>query len=114
VDSVNAAAGTGRDVTVEINPAGPGMLIVRGALDLAGVPQLQAAVGDLIAAGGPGGDVSLDMTGVTAFDSAGIGALVQANHLFEQHGTRLVLVNLPTSVQRWLTITALDQVFTIR
>ena len=56
-----------------------------------------------------GRDIILDFSGVTAIDSAGIGALVS----LQAAGTYLRLVGLSLAVHEALRLTSLDSVFEI-
>ena len=56
-----------------------------------------------------GRDIILDLSGVTAMDAAGIGALVS----LQAAGTYLRLVDPPLAVRQVLGLTSLDSVFEI-
>jgi len=59
----------------EISVSGSSMFSLRGELDLATVPLLDVAMGDIV---DRGGSITLDMTNVTFADSSGIGSILRA------------------------------------
>jgi len=69
------------DVDVQHDESGTARVLARGELDLAGVPQLHAALA-ATRADDPAAIV-LDLSQVTFMDSAGIGALLRADRDFE-------------------------------
>lgn len=79
-----------------------------GELDLAAVPSATAALT-------PGaGELTVDCSGLTFLDAAGLEVLVRAHRACQRAGQGFVIVN-PAPCVRWLlTITGLDQYFSIR
>jgi anti-sigma B factor antagonist len=85
--------------------------IVRGELDGATSPELQAAVADAVAGGAT--DVLIDCRGLVFADSTGLGALVAAKAELEQKSGSLVLFGPPSAVRRALQVTGLLDTFLI-
>ena len=56
-----------------ITASGPAMFTLKGELDLASAPLLDAAIGQSVARGG---SILIDVSDVTFADSSGIGAIV--------------------------------------
>lgn len=59
------------------------------------------------------GHLILDLESVTFTDSSGLGALLLAHRLYRDLDRNLVLCNVPEHLIRLLTISQLDQAFTI-
>jgi anti-anti-sigma factor len=89
--------------------SGPGYRGCRltGEIDFTSAGPVQATLSGMILPGG--GTVVVDLSGVDFVDSSGLGALVQANRMARERGTRLILVASPP-VRRLLRVTALDTV----
>jgi anti-sigma B factor antagonist len=89
--------------------SGPGYRGVRmtGEIDFTSTGPVTATLNGMILPGG--GTVVVDLSGVGFIDSSGLGALIQANRIAAERGTRLVVVASP-SVRRLLQVTALDTV----
>jgi anti-anti-sigma factor len=81
-----------------------------GAVDMQTSPSLRDELTDLINAAGPGGEVRLDLGGVSLLDSSGLSVLLGAHKLASAMGARLLLATLPGHVVRTLSITGLDAV----
>ena len=58
-----------------ITASGPAMFTLKGELDLASTPLLDAAIGQSVARGG---SILIDVSDVTFADSSGIGAIVRS------------------------------------
>jgi len=58
--------------------------------------------------------VLLDLTGVLFCDSAGLGALVRADHAANAVGSQLLLVGIGSALMPLLELAGLDQVLSIR
>jgi anti-anti-sigma factor len=58
--------------------------------------------------------LALDLGGVTFIDSSGLGTLVRIRNLAHDRDKRLVLANVPASVERLLALTGLGGVFDTR
>src|SRR3954451_16236113 len=87
-------------------------LVVAGEVDLATVNQLET---EATACLDDTPDVcEIDLSEVTFIDSSGLGALVRIRTLGHQRGKRIVLTNVPPSVDRPLAVTGLSEVFEIR
>ena len=78
---------------------------VRGEIDLATVPILEAALDDALAREGP---VVLDLRDVSFGDSSGLHLVVCADRGAHQSGRRLVIVKGPPQVHRPFVLTGLD------
>jgi anti-anti-sigma factor len=56
-----------------------------------------------------GGQLVLDLSGLTFMDSTGIRAILQAEQYARMHGAELVVVRPPDSVMRVLELVGLDE-----
>ena len=86
-------------------------LVVAGEIDLAVAGQFASAVNDLLAAAD--GVAVIDLTGVTFFNSTGIGVLVDAATGATRRGVALT-VRPSDYVRRTLEITGLTGTFDLR
>ena len=77
---------------------------VRGELDAASAPDVHAAI-----ASSTGGDVELDMGGVTFIDSSGLASVIEGHLRLAPQGRRLVLVDRSPSVQRLLDLSGVSR-----
>lgn len=84
---------------------GPGRLALAGDLDLAGMPQLEAALA------GCDGDVVLDCSGLTFVGAAALDLFVRTRNDCEARGMRFTLVAPSDGLVRLLSMTGLDSVF---
>lgn len=74
-----------------------------GEQDLASAPELRARLGELV---GPGDrDVTLDLGGVTFFDTSGLDVIVDTYRLGRSTGATLTLRNVPPIVGLVLELT---------
>ncbi len=85
--------------------------IVRGELDAATAPELQAAVIDAINGGAI--DVLIDCRGLHFADSSGLGALLAAKVALEERKGALVLFGPTDAVRRTLEVTGLVDTFVV-
>jgi len=84
---------------------------VRGELDIATGPELQAA----IAALEPGyEELVIDLSQCSFFASSGISILLEENTRGAEAGFRLVVVKAPPEVQRIFDLTSLDELISFR
>jgi anti-sigma B factor antagonist len=81
--------------------------VLAGEIDLASIDALEAAITATEQDAAAGGDVVLDMSGVTFLDSSGLRVLVTANDRLASAGSRLVIRRPSASVLRVLEITGL-------
>jgi anti-sigma B factor antagonist len=88
------------------------VVAVRGELDLATAPELEAA---LLPDLRDGGSALLDLRGLEFLDSTGVRVIVSAHHAAQEHGGTLSLVRtVPDgAVARVLEISGLDAVLDI-
>jgi anti-anti-sigma factor len=93
---------------VSVTGSDPAVVKLRGELDLAGVPQLGAALARLQ------GDVELHCSALDFIDAAGVGAFVAARTACGARGASLVLVDPSPTVRRVLSLVDLDTVLEMR
>ncbi|GAA2342825.1 STAS domain-containing protein [Streptomyces kunmingensis] len=93
--------------TVTDEPDGP-VITLSGDLDYETAPDLLAAVTALAAPAGT--TVTLDLSGVQFFDSAGINVLLRARGALHERGAELAVRRLSAVVERIFRITGLDTV----
>jgi anti-sigma B factor antagonist len=86
----------------------PAVVRLTGELDLAGVPELRAALAAL------DGDIELDCSSLDFIDGAGLCAVLEGIEACGARGAELVLVNPSPAVDRLLRIVELDAVLLIR
>lgn len=85
----------------------PWVVVVRGELDLAGVPRVARALAD--AEGGRGDTVALDLREVVHLDSSGLRLLLDAEDRARRGGRRFVVVaRADGAVARLLALTMLS------
>jgi anti-anti-sigma factor len=81
-----------RPVEVEVvSKDGSARILVRGELDLAGAPELDAALASID--GARGSDLVLDLTGVTFIDSSGIRSVLDAYHRSRARGAEMRIIS---------------------
>ena len=95
-------------VTVGDAPDGVTLLILAGELDIAATAALRGHVDS--AAGARA--VVLDLSGATFVDSSMLKELLRASAELSRYGTALVLMQVPPVVQRLLSLTRTDGLFT--
>jgi anti-sigma B factor antagonist len=84
---------------------------VKGELDVATSPDLQAAIDGLA----PGyEELVIDLSECSFFASSGISVLLEANARAARDDFRLVVVKAPAPVQRIFDLTSLDELITFR
>ncbi len=81
---------------------------LRGELDIAGVPPLEAAVRRVFGAGTK--SVTLDLSGLGFIDSMGLAAIVHLSGLCAKHNCEFAIVPGPPPVRRLFEVTGLDMV----
>ena len=87
------------------NPSGSWRLVVRGELDAASAPDLQAQLDELVEQHAQ--LVIVDLAEITFLDSSGLRALVHGARALEKHGGRLLVENASGAVERILELTGL-------
>ncbi|HEU4976518.1 MAG TPA: STAS domain-containing protein [Baekduia sp.] len=99
------------DLTIR-EDGGDVLIALRGELDVASAPQLEAALLPPVEAGRR---AVLDLGQLEFMDSTGVRVLVTAHHAAEEHGGRLTLLRTPegSPVHRVLEISGLDAVLEI-
>ncbi len=90
---------------------GVAVLAVRGEIDVATAPEFHASLSDLIAEGPE--VVMVDLRAVSFIDSTGLGVLVGAEKEMREGGRDLRLVVTQPQITRLLSLTGLDEVFTV-
>jgi anti-anti-sigma factor len=98
----------GWSAPISIVRTGPTSAALIGELDMAGVSLVQAELDHFE------GDISLDCSGLTFIDVAGLGSLIDAHNRCAERGTRLVLVDPSPSLARLLALTNLEARFNLR
>ncbi len=93
-----------------IERIGDGRVRLRGQLDVESVPALSEQVRQLAAGGG---ELDVDLGGITHADSAGVALLVEWYRQARQHGQNLRFVNLPAQMQAIIRVSSLEQVLPI-
>lgn len=88
-----------------------GLVNVRGEVDIYTAPRLKEQLVKLIDGGATG--VVVDLTGVTFIDSTALGVLIGGVRRLREADGRMALVVATRPVERVLTLTGLDRVFTI-
>jgi anti-anti-sigma factor len=97
---------------MQIDVREPGRLVaLTGRLDVVSVADVRLALHAVVDDGA--GDIILDLSGVEAIDSSGIGVLVGAHRRAGRAGRRLVVAAAPVPVLRMLRLTRLDRVLTM-
>ena len=91
-------------------PDGP-RLLVAGEIDLGVAGSFASAANDLVASASS--SATIDLTGVTFFNSTGIGVLCDVAEQARQRGVALVVSPSP-HVRRTLEITGLTDTFDLR
>lgn len=87
------------------NRAEESTVTLGGALDMASAPQLEDALASLCS---DSKRTTLDCSGLTFCDSAGLSALIRAHQRHQADGRHLTLTASPHVLQRLLTMTGLD------
>src|SRR5262245_23664494 len=92
-------------ISIDRDPRGA--LVIRGDIDIAGGPMLDAAVQEYA----DGEPLVLDLGAVGFIDSSGLRALLGASRRAVQHGTVVRLRNVGPAVRRMLDITGTAEQF---
>ena len=96
---------------IERDEQGRAIVSVSGEVDLLTAPVLRERMTASIESNG--GDVVLDLSGVTFLDSSGLGVILGAHRrLRERDGTLQIVATAP-AVLKILTLTGLDKVFDV-
>ena len=90
---------------------GVGLIVLGGEVDISSAPRFKREFEQLTGAGHV--DIVVDLKGVTFIDSSALGVLVGAVRRLHPLGGRLVVVAEGHPVMRPVTLTGLDQVFTV-
>ena len=90
---------------------GIGLIVLGGEVDISSAPRFKREFEQLTGAGHV--DIVVDLKGVTFIDSSALGVLVGAVRRLHPLGGRLVVVAEGHAVMRPVTLTGLDQVFTV-
>lgn len=84
---------------------------IEGELDLHTAPELEQALGTILARGGR--SVVVDLAGLEFIDSAALAAMLRAQPRFRARGGRFLIVTEDRRILRTLEITGLDRTFAI-
>jgi anti-anti-sigma factor len=84
---------------------------LQGEFDLRSNGEVRSAVAPLLE--DPGGEVFLDLQGVTFLDSSGLGTLVGLQKLANRSQSRVTLCGLSPQLERIFQVTNLRDAFTI-
>jgi anti-sigma B factor antagonist len=90
---------------------GVGIVLVSGEVDIYTAPRFKECMLALLDAGAD--RLLIDLTGVTFIDSTALGVLIGAVRRVHTAGGAMALVVTNRAVERVLSITGLDRVFTI-
>ena len=85
---------------------------VLGSLDVTTAATVRAELTELLGTDGTD-DLVVDLEGIGALDTVGLGLLVGIHRQAQRRGRRLVLTGVPPRVMRVLAITRLRRVLTI-
>jgi anti-sigma B factor antagonist len=100
------------EFAIEAGRDGPvATIAVKGELDVATAPELQAAIAVLEPRYE---ELVIDLSECTFFASSGISVLLDENERGATDGFRLVVVKAPPQVQRIFDLTSLDSMITFR
>lgn len=100
------------DLAIESrNENGWAVLQVRGEVDLYTSPQLRDGITELLDQGA--NRIVIDLSGIEFMDSTGLGVLVVGLKRAKERNGEFALVCREGSVQKILSITGLDRVFSI-
>ncbi len=88
-----------------------GVIIVEGEIDMFSSPGLRDTLVPYFTKGVNG--IIVDLSGVTFMDSSGIATLVEGLQWSKKENKNFILTGLGTNVLNALTLTKLDNVFTI-
>ncbi len=91
--------------------AGRGLVSLRGEVDIYTAPRLKEQLAALLDGGATG--IVVDLAEVTFIDSTALGVLIGGVRRLHEAGGRMALVVATRPVERVLTLTGLDRVFTI-
>lgn len=89
--------------------AGRRTLAVSGEVDIASVDRFLSEARACLDEDGP--VCEIDLAGVTFMDSSGLGALVRIRAATQERGKRVVLTNVPASIERLFAVTGLTGIF---
>ncbi|MFY9779887.1 MAG: STAS domain-containing protein [Candidatus Baltobacteraceae bacterium] len=101
-------------LTIDVTPKEEGrvaLFSLRGSLDIATAPSLRAAL--LEAAERDGHEIVVDLSHLEFLDSSGLGALIGAHKLAEEHQGSVRLVAQEGQILRLLRITGLLEVLNV-
>jgi anti-sigma B factor antagonist len=99
------------DIVSETLDGSRGLIRLRGEVDIYTAPRLKERLLELLDGGATG--VVVDLSGVTFIDSTALGVLIGGVRRLHDVGGRMALVVATRPVERLLTITGLDRVFSI-
>ncbi len=89
---------------IVVNARSSRALSIAGVIDAHTAPDLLTEIEAL----GTDGDVELHMGAVDFIDSSGLRTIVASHHALDEHGHKLVLLEISESVKRLIEITGLE------
>ena len=89
-----------------------GVIVLAGEVDIYTAPRFKESMLEVLDAGV--NKLVIDLSGVTFIDSTALGVLIGGLRRLRDSGGEMALVVTTSPVERVLTITGLDKVFTIR
>ncbi len=99
-------------VSSELQDDSCGVVVLAGEVDIYTAPRFKESMLDLLDGGAQ--TLVIDLSGVTFIDSTALGVLIGGLRRVNDAGGAMALVVTTPAVERVLTITGLDRVFTIR
>lgn len=100
----------GDELKITVQETGDGhptRIVLRGELDMAGVPRLRATV-DALFANPVVADITIDLAELTFCDSTGLTEFVRTDHALQTRGHHLRLRKPTEPIQQILALTHLD------
>ena len=90
---------------VSVAEPAPGSFVLTGEFDIASVAEVRERLL------GAHGDVSIDCSGVTFVDAAGLGMFVALHRHCEERGAQLVVIDPSPPMRRLMGLTSLFEIF---
>lgn len=100
------------DIQYRTDSSGQSVISLSGAFDLVTRDLVLHAARNAVD-NGDGGEVILDLSGVTFVDSTGLGVLVRLDNYAKERQKRIIIRDPSARVSRVLELTALDSALTV-